>query len=337
MAAGPGIAAHAAAVLDTAIVALPTDVPIEPAPTIGPWHHAPAGATQRRRALDLVAAVEAHGCTTAVVDVSMEVTVLARLLGLRLVTVRQSGRRDDAPHRIGFASADVVWVPQHRDLEPLDGPPDERWSFTGAFSRFDDAPTGRRVARCGRRAVLLVGAGGTSFRAEAWRAVLGAGRMVGHHRRDAGPVADGRRSGASVDVDDVQPVLRRGRRRRHERRMGCRRRCRGRGCPLGRRGRGPALRRAGDARRARCTPPASPSLSTVGRRPTELPDVLGAAARLDPGGLGRVLRRRGRPARRRHDRRAARRMTVTVVVTGVRPPRAPRPHPAWAGRSATAT
>jgi Glycosyltransferase family 28 C-terminal domain len=170
VAAGPGIAARAARVLDTAIVALPSDVPIEPAPTIGPWHHAPAGATQRRRTLGLVAAVEAHGCTTAVVDVSMEVTVLARLLGLRLVTVRQSGRRDDAPHRLGFASADVVWVPQHHDLEPLDGPPDERWTFTGAFSRFDDAPRVERVERGGRHAVLLVGAGGTSLQAEAWRA-----------------------------------------------------------------------------------------------------------------------------------------------------------------------
>ena len=43
---------------------------------------------------------------------------MACLLGLRTVTVRQSGRRDDEAHRIGLASADVVWVPQHRDLEP---------------------------------------------------------------------------------------------------------------------------------------------------------------------------------------------------------------------------
>src|SRR6185295_1867233 len=81
VAAGPGIAARAARALDRAIVALPSDVPVEPSRTIGPWHHAPAGLTQRHRTLGLVAAVEAHGCTTAVVDVSMEVTVLARLLG----------------------------------------------------------------------------------------------------------------------------------------------------------------------------------------------------------------------------------------------------------------
>ena len=170
VAAGPGIAARAARELDTTVVALPSDVPIEPSPTVGPWHHAPAGATLRRRGRSLVATIEAYGCTTAVIDVSMEVTVLARLLGLRVVTVRQSGRRDDAPHRIGLASADVVWVPQHRDLEPLDAEPDERWTFTGAFSRFDDVPRPNRVQRCGGRAVLLVGAGGTSFHAEEWRA-----------------------------------------------------------------------------------------------------------------------------------------------------------------------
>ena len=40
--------------------------------------------------------IDAHGCTTAVVDVSVEVTVMARLHGLRVVTVRQSGARGDA-------------------------------------------------------------------------------------------------------------------------------------------------------------------------------------------------------------------------------------------------
>jgi hypothetical protein len=206
VAAGPGIAADAARVLDTTVVALPTDVPIGPSRTIGPWHHAPCGDTLRRRTLDLVASIEAHGCTTAVVDVSMEVTVIARLLGLRLVTVRQSGRRDDEPHRVGFASADVVWVPQHRALEPLDAEPDHRWTFTGAFSRFDDAPRPDRQARCGRHAVLLVGAGGTSFQADAWRA---ASAPAGWTITIVG-VPDRWRTDAirSVGrVDDVQPVL----------------------------------------------------------------------------------------------------------------------------------
>ena len=93
-------------------------------------------------------------CTTAVVDVSVEVVALARLLGLRVVAVRQSGRRDDVPHGIAHDSADVVWIPQHPMLEPDAGPVDDRWWFTGAFSRFDDqlapAPrSGRRRATGG--------------------------------------------------------------------------------------------------------------------------------------------------------------------------------------------
>jgi UDP:flavonoid glycosyltransferase YjiC (YdhE family) len=116
-----------------------------------------------------VGAVARHHCTTAVVDVSMEVTVLMRLLGLRVVTVRQSGRRDDAPHRTGLATADVVWVPQHRSLEPVDGDVDDRWAFTGPFSRFDGEAPGARPPSGRRRAVIMLGAGGSDFVAAAWR------------------------------------------------------------------------------------------------------------------------------------------------------------------------
>jgi len=170
VAAGPGIAGLATRVLDVPVVELASDVPATPCPTIGPWHHAPADMAQRRRGLDLAAVVERHGCTSAVVDVSMEVTVLARLLGLRVVTVRQSGRRNDAAHRTGLATADAVWVPQHADLEPIDGSTDDRWHFTGAFSRFDGCRPPSRRRRGPRRAVLLVGSGGSGFDASVWRA-----------------------------------------------------------------------------------------------------------------------------------------------------------------------
>ncbi len=116
------------------------------------------------------ACVGAHGlrrrvpCTTVVVDVSAEVISLARLLGLRVIAVRQSGRRDDPAHRMAFATADAVWVPQHHSLEPHVGATDERWHFTGAFSRYDGETAGPPAQRSDHRlAVVLVGAGGTSF------------------------------------------------------------------------------------------------------------------------------------------------------------------------------
>jgi len=168
VAAGPGVADLAASSLDVPVIALPGDVPEGPHTTRGPWHHAPAGPEVRRRTTALAAVVARHHCTTAVVDVSMEVAAFARLCGLRTIALRQSGRRDDPAHRVGLTSADVVWVPQHRDLEPIDEAVDERYAFTGAFSRFDDATCTRTTADGTRSAVLLVGRGGTTFDASPW-------------------------------------------------------------------------------------------------------------------------------------------------------------------------
>ncbi|MBA3289849.1 MAG: hypothetical protein H0U21_17860 [Acidimicrobiia bacterium] len=172
VAAGPGIHATADEVLDVPVVRLPSDVPDRPWRTVGPWHHAPAGPALRDRSMALIDAVRRFGCTTAVVDVSVEVTALARLLGLRVVTLRQSGYRTDAAHRIGLDSADVVWVPQHRDLEPIGHDTDRRWVFTGPFSRFDGMmPAGapRRPVSGRRLVVLMVGRGGTTLDLDAWR------------------------------------------------------------------------------------------------------------------------------------------------------------------------
>lgn len=169
VAAGPGVAGAAARALDVPVVALPSDVPARPQPSVGPWHHAPACAEQRARAASLADAIARHGVTTAVVDVSMEVAVLCRLHGLRVVAVRQSGRRSDEAHRIGLASADVVWVPQHRSLEPSVDEADDRWVYTGAFSRFDGEPRTASRPLAPRVVALVVGAGGTSFEIDAWR------------------------------------------------------------------------------------------------------------------------------------------------------------------------
>jgi UDP-N-acetylglucosamine--N-acetylmuramyl-(pentapeptide) pyrophosphoryl-undecaprenol N-acetylglucosamine transferase len=175
VAAGPGVAGAATDALGERVVALPTDVPMPCRPTVGPWHHAPSSPITTARALALTAVVEEHRCTTAVVDVSVEVTVLARLLGLRVITLRQSGRRDDVAHRIGLATADAVWVPQHRELEPIGHDVDERWAFTGPFSRYDGIGRPARPAEppAGgeRLVVLLVGAGGHGLDPAAWRDV----------------------------------------------------------------------------------------------------------------------------------------------------------------------
>jgi hypothetical protein len=169
VACGPGVASAATDVLDVPVVALPSDVPRPGRPTVGPWHHAPSSAVTTARALALTELVDRHRCTTAVVDVSVEVTVLARLLGLRVVTLRQTGCRDDVAHQIGLATADVVWVPQHRDLEPIGHPVDERWAFTGPFSRYDGAAAPAPCVSGERLVVMVVGAGGNGLDVDRWR------------------------------------------------------------------------------------------------------------------------------------------------------------------------
>jgi UDP-N-acetylglucosamine--N-acetylmuramyl-(pentapeptide) pyrophosphoryl-undecaprenol N-acetylglucosamine transferase len=171
VAAGPHIADAARRGLDVEVVRLPPDTADDCPTPRGPWHHAPAGPLLRSRSLALVDVVARARCTTAVVDVSMEVTTLSCLLGLRTVTVRQSGRRDDQAHRIGLASADVVWVPQHRDLEPLADPTDGRWFFSGPFSRFDAEHASMSPPCNGtrRRVVVVLGGGGSAFDEDEWR------------------------------------------------------------------------------------------------------------------------------------------------------------------------
>jgi len=215
VACGPGVHAKARHALSVPVRALPSDVPATAEPTVGPWHHAPTSPEVRARALALADVVRAHHCTTAVVDVSMEVVTLARLMGLRVVALRQSGRRRDAAHCIGFASADIVWVPQCRALEPIDLPIDGRWRFTGAFSRFDSlAPPLPARGRAQRLVVLLIGNGGHGLNVERWsqaRPPDGWRVVVAGSADQAAAGSPGRAPAGAVDVvghvDPVFPLL----------------------------------------------------------------------------------------------------------------------------------
>lgn len=98
-----------------------------------------------------------------VVDVSVEMVLLARLHGVPVVSVVLPGRRDDAAHLLGFEVADELvgfWPPDAHDM--LHGVPFEvkdRLRCVGALSRFPVAPA-QAPAPSGRRAVLMLGGGG---------------------------------------------------------------------------------------------------------------------------------------------------------------------------------
>lgn len=78
-----------------------------------------------------------------VVDVSVEVVVLARLLGVPVVTLVQPGERADVAHQTGFGLADAIIAPWPQASAAI-GPDLRRHhakvSYVGAISRFDDRP-----------------------------------------------------------------------------------------------------------------------------------------------------------------------------------------------------
>lgn len=127
------------------------------APLLHPGH--------RGRLARIARELDARGAATIVVDVSVEVTVFARLLGVPPVLVAQPGIRDDEPHALGLRAAARVLAPWPADVLPAAHlePVRDRVVFTGGISRFD----GRRAPGGDREGVLVLGGrGGTGVTAE---------------------------------------------------------------------------------------------------------------------------------------------------------------------------
>jgi hypothetical protein len=127
----------------------------------GLLHWAPLGhAGHRGRLAAIAAAAEAQELDAFVVDVSAEVALLVRLLGVQPVLIAQPGIRDDEPHRLAFSAASAIIAPWPEALLRPDhlAPFAARTVFTGGISRFDG-----RVSAAGQDGVLLLGgAGGTA-------------------------------------------------------------------------------------------------------------------------------------------------------------------------------
>ncbi|MGI8757298.1 MAG: glycosyltransferase [Acidimicrobiales bacterium] len=129
----------------------------------GSWHWAPPshpGFGQRMRTI--ASWIDSVRPELLVVDVSVEVTALAVLLGVPVATVLLHGERTDPPHRLALDSADAVlgaWPASHR--LPWHDRLGLRLTTTGGFGRFDGrAPTGAARAR---RVVVMAGTGGSDL------------------------------------------------------------------------------------------------------------------------------------------------------------------------------
>lgn len=147
-------------------VQLPLDLPVDPDddPTVrGAVHWSPlssAGYAQRMRT---IAAWVADAAPAAfVVDVSVEVTALVRLLGVPAATVLMPGERTDRPHRLGHDLADLLIGPWPAGAHVVDESVAARLVAVGGISRFAGRPPSQDpVVR--RRVLVLCGGGGSDL------------------------------------------------------------------------------------------------------------------------------------------------------------------------------
>jgi hypothetical protein len=118
----------------------------------------------RQRMARIAGWIEETAPTLMLVDVSVEVAVLARSMGVPVLVAAMRGDRTDPAHELGYAVAHELMAP----WPAVYADPEWRWPaktrYVGAFSRFDgrartSAPVGRR------RVVVLWGAGGTDLTA----------------------------------------------------------------------------------------------------------------------------------------------------------------------------
>ena len=150
-------------------IRLPRDdsEPVGADPTAnGVLHWAPlhdSGLCERMRIITEWVAVERPD--VMVIDVSVEVAMLVRLLGVPIVVAAMPGERIDAPHQLVYRTAEHIVAPWPREMyEP-------RWlrehsaktTYAGGISRFDGRPAAPAAppASDGRPDVLVLsGAGG---------------------------------------------------------------------------------------------------------------------------------------------------------------------------------
>lgn len=159
------------------------DAPSRDVTAGGTLHWVPrrhAGLAERmRRVSETVARA-----SLVVVDVSVEVALLARLHGVPVVVVAQPGERTDRPHRTAYDLAERILAPW--PVRPADGWPDEWVSRTvhlGALSRFDAHPAPAAGDPC--RVLVLWGRGGIDVGPD--RIAAAAAATPGHRWVVAGP------------------------------------------------------------------------------------------------------------------------------------------------------
>lgn len=146
----------------------PHDLPLPPdtdEPT-GGWRDPTAGGAlhwaplqhpgHRERLAMLSTWITESGPDAIVVDVSIEVTMLVRLMGIPTVVVGQPGDRTDLVHQTGYRLATAIVAPWPAAATPCPGLGHHEVTFVGGISRFRPADR----LRADGPALLLSGAEG---------------------------------------------------------------------------------------------------------------------------------------------------------------------------------
>lgn len=121
-------------------------------------HYAPLGVEGLRvRMATMANWFRDHWPCLLVVDVSVEVALLARLCSVPVLYVRQHGQRDDPAHALAYQSANALLAPYPEEMEAPDTPGALRGKthYSGWLSRFAEQPAampepGRVLVICGR-------------------------------------------------------------------------------------------------------------------------------------------------------------------------------------------
>jgi hypothetical protein len=147
------------------------------APVAHPGHTARLG---RIAAAVAGAAADGRPLDAMVVDVSVEVTLFVRLLGVEVVVVSQPGDRTDEPHRLAYDAASRViapWPAGTHDSSALDRVAEKvRW--VGGISRQAGPRTSVPTPAVVPGSVLFVGAAGGSDHDDLSAAVARAARAT---------------------------------------------------------------------------------------------------------------------------------------------------------------
>lgn len=133
-------------------------------------HWAPTGVPGLRHRLAKIATWIAENNPRAFyVDVSVEVALFVRLMGIPVATLAMPGIREDPPHQLGYAQADAIiaawpsWVPVPGHLRAHA----DRLHQVGGITRLTPEPGIQRE----RKIVVLQGKGGDDWEPERWRSI----------------------------------------------------------------------------------------------------------------------------------------------------------------------